>query len=210
MRLLIGNKNWSTWSLRPWLALRRAGIRFDEVILPLRQDDTTARIRAAGSPSGKIPVLLDRELAVWDSLAVCEYLHEIAPQAGLWPSEREARARARSATAEMHSGFSALRKECPMDLTLVADHVLSEDTERDVRRIVELWKGLRALYAGKGEWLVGPWSIADAFFTPVATRFRSYKVGLAKYGDDGSAQAYCELLLSDPDFLEWEAGARAE
>lgn len=210
MRLMIGNKNWSTWSLRPWLVMKHAGLPFEEVKVPLRLEDTPDVIRAAGSPSAKVPVLIDGDLKVWDSLAICEYLYERFPDAVLWPDDRMKRARARSASAEMHSSYGPLRNQCPMDIALRTRLELSEDTEKDVRRIVELWRDLRGRYGSGGPFLVGEWSIADAFFTPVATRFRTYAVDLARYGDDGTAQAYSDLLLNQPVFLEWEAEAVKE
>lgn len=210
MRLLTGTKNWSTWSMRPWLCLVRARADFEEVMVPLRLEDTPEVIRAAGSPSARVPVLIDGGLTVWDSLAICEYLAEKLPAVNLWPADPAARALARAATAEMHSSYNNLRKECPMDLKLTTKLEISEDTQKDVRRIVELWRDLRGRYAGEGPFLVGAWSIADAFFTPVATRFRTYGVDLSRYGDDGTAKAYADTLLATPEFLEWERGALAE
>lgn len=209
MELVIGNKNWSTWSLRPWLALKRTGQPFDEVMITLRQPDTADRI-APHSPSGRVPALKDGDLTVWDSLAICEYLADRFPEAKLWPADLTKRALARSAAAEMHSSFGSLRGECPMDLTLEHSVELSELTHTDIRRIVALWCDLRGRYGADGPYLVGEWSIADAFFTPVATRFRSYGVVLSDFGDTGPAGAYCETLLGEPDFLEWRAAALAE
>jgi glutathione S-transferase len=209
MQLVIGDKNWSTWSLRPWLAAKRAGLAFDEVMIKLRQDDTPERILAY-SPSQKIPAVIDGDLTVWDSLAVCEYLAEKAPAAHLWPEDPTARALARAASAEMHAGFTSLRGECPMDLKLRQVVELSEATHKDIRRIVALWGDLRGRFAKDGPFLVGPWSIADAFFTPVATRFRSYGVKLSDFGDLGAGGVYAETLLQQPEFLEWEKAALAE
>lgn len=208
LELIIGTKNWSTWSLRPWLALKHAGVLFTETLVALRQDDTRERI-AALSPSGWVPVLRDGDLRVWDSLAICEYLAERFAAAKLWPDDATARALGRSAAAEMHSGFNALRRECPMDITARVELDLSAETRADVARIVALWMDLRARFGGDGPFLLGAWSIADAFFTPVATRFRTYRIDPAAYGDDGSARAYCSAALSTPAFLEWEAAARA-
>lgn len=206
MELVIGTKRWSTWSLRPWLALKRSGLSFTETLVELRQENNVseAQIRVH-SPSGLVPVLKDGGLTIWDSLAICEYLAEKAP--GLWPADPEARALARAATAEMHAGFQSLRGECPMDLKLTETLTLSEATHADIRRIVELWSGLRARFGAEGPFLVGAWSIADAFYTPVATRFRSYGVKLSDFGDRGEAAAYAETLLSTPEFKAWEAEA---
>jgi len=208
LELLIGDKLWSTWSMRPWLVLKRAGAPFTETLIRLRREDTTASLIAAGSPSGKAPVLKDGDVAIWDSLAICEYLADKFPQAGLWPRDPTARALGRAASAEMHSGFTSLRGECPMDLSLRRDADLSEATHVDIRRIVALWTDLLGRFGGP--FLVGQWSIADAFFTPVATRFRSYGVLLSDFGDTGAAGAYAERLLETPEFKDWEAQALAD
>ena len=208
MELVIGSKLWSSWSLRPWLALKRSGAPFTESLITLREPGT-AEALAKRSPSGKAPVLIDGETTVWDSLAICEYLADKFPAAGLWPADPATRAVGRSAAAEMHSGFTSLRGECPMDLSLRQETPLSEATHTDIRRIVRLWSDLRGRLAGEGPFLLGAWSIADAFYTPVATRFRSYGVHLSDFGDRGEAGAYCELLLEQPDYLEWEAAALA-
>ena len=206
MEIVVGTKKWSTWSLRPWLALRRTGAPFSETLVQLREvEASTAEIRKH-SPSGLVPVLKADGLVIWDSLAICEYLAERFPQAGLWPSDLAARALARAVTAEMHSGFGALRRECPMDLGLLTTADLSEGVQDNVRRIVSVWN--ECLARSGGPFLFGHWTIADAFYTPVATRFRSYGVDLAAHGDaDGKAASYRDLLLSTPEFLEWEAAA---
>lgn len=208
MELVVGTKAWSTWSLRPWLVMRRAGMNFAETVVQLRQQDgvSEAAIRRH-SPSGQVPVLKDGDLVIWDSLAICERLAELSP--GLWPADPAARALARSATAEMHAGFASLRGECPMDLAAEPrSTVLSEATQKNVRRLVEVWSQLLTRFGGP--FLVGDWSIADAFYTPVATRFRTYAIDCGDYGDSsGQAQAYVERLLRQPEFLEWEAAARA-
>jgi glutathione S-transferase len=208
MELLIGDKLWSSWSLRPWLALKRTGEPFTETLIRLRREETGADARAAGSPTGQIPVLIDGDVTVWDSLAICEHLADRFPAARLWPSDPAARALGRAAAAEMHSGFTSLRGECPMDLALKSHADLSEATQGNIRRISALWNSLLDRFGGP--YLVGQWSIADAFFTPVATRFRSYGVHLSDYGDPGPAGAYCERLLQAPEFLEWEAAAMAD
>jgi glutathione S-transferase len=145
---------------------------------------------------------------VWDSLAICEYLAERFSAAKLWPDEVAARAAGRAAAAEMHSGFASLRGECPMDLSQRAEVDVSEATHKDLRRLVDLWGGLLARFGGP--FLVGGWSNADAFFTPVATRLRSYGLHLSDYGDLGPCGAYAERLLQTPEFLAWEADALAD
>ncbi len=208
MELVIGTKRWSTWSLRPWLALKRTGAPFSETLIGLRQDE--GRTEAAilpHSPSGLVPALKDGDLTVWDSLAICEYLAEKFPEAKLWPADPALRAMARAAASEMHSGFQSLRGECPMALELEPRvTAISEATQKNVRRIVTLWSQL--LHRSGGPFLAGEWSIADAFYAPVATRFRTYGVKLSEYGDAGAAQAYAERLLTTPEFLEWEAAAK--
>ena len=207
MEIVIGTKKWSTWSLRAWLALKHTGVDFTETLITLREFETSEAAIAAHSPSRLVPVLKDGELVVWDSLAIGEYLNERLPQARLWPADAEKRALGRAAAAEMHSGFASLRGECPMDLTLKTHADLSPATGKDIRRIVELWSQLRGRFAADGPFLLGAWSIADAFFTPVATRFRSYGVLLSDYGDTGAAGAYGGTLLEAPEFKAWEADA---
>ena len=209
MELVIGDKTYSSWSMRPWLALKRTGQPFVETMVKLRQTTTPQQI-APHSPSGCVPVLKDGDLTVWDSLAICEYLAERFPEAKLWPADPAARALARSAAAEMHSGFASLRGECAMDLKLREEIELSEATHVNIRRIVRLFVDLRARFGQGGPFLLGEWSIADAFYTPVATRFRSYGVRLTDFGDAGVAGAYCETLLETPEFLEWEKAALQE
>jgi glutathione S-transferase len=209
MELVIGSKKTSSWSMRPWLALKRTGATFEEVNVPWHPDVRGGHL-AMHSPSGKAPVLKDGELVIWDSLAICEYLADRFPQAQLWPADVGRRALGRAAACEMHSGFASLRGECPMDLTLEKEVELSELTHADIRRVVALWNELRGRFGGEGPFLLGAWSIADAFFTPVATRFRSYGVILSDYGDTGAAGAYAETLLEQPEFLEWREGALAE
>ena len=190
--------------------MKRTGAAFTEGYVKLHATETHHNALAAGSPTGMVPVLKDGDLTVWDSLAICEYLAERFP--GGPSSGRRTRPRAtlgRSAVAEMHGGFHSLRGELSMDLARGARKAtLVPSTETDVRRMVELWSTLLKRFGGP--WLLGAeWSIADAFFTPVATRFRSYGVMLSDFGDTGAAGEYAERLLETPDFLEWEAAALA-
>jgi glutathione S-transferase len=210
MKLIIGDKRWSTWSMRPWLALHRAGAVFEEVQVPLRQDAvTTQAILAAGSPSGLAPVLIDGDLTIHDSLAICEYLAERFPDAKLWPADRAARALARAAAAEMHAGFTPVRRDLSMDVGARHEVEIGEETAATIRRIVTLWRDMLGRFGGP--FLAGAdWGNADAFYTPVATRFVTYGVDLAAYGDDGTAAAYRDLLLLQPEYLAWERGALAE
>ncbi len=209
-RLVIGNKNWSSWSLRPWLAMRHFGLPFEEINVRLRLPESKAEITKY-SPSGLVPLLLDGDLAIWDSLAILEFLADAHPDLGVWPAERQARALARCVSAEMHSGFMPLRRNCSMDI--LATHRLDpvpEDVEADIRRIVDLWKECRAKFVADGPFLFGPFSAADAMFAPVASRFRTYVPDLDRYGDDGTATAYVTAIFAMPEMAEWIAGAHAQ
>jgi glutathione S-transferase len=200
LHLVLGDKNYSSWSMRPWVALRAAGIPFGESTIEL--DTPSARNeKLRHSPAGRVPILLDSGFAVWDSLAICEYVAELHPDAGLWPSDLRARARARSLCAEMHAGFLALRTELPMNIRRdKARHDAATDACRDdLRRIGEIFA------AAEGEFLFGSFSIADAFFAPVACRLRSYRIAL-----DGPAAAYAARLLAHPAVEAWCAAAREE
>lgn len=206
MEIVVGTKRWSTWSMRPWLVLKRSGLPFRETLVALRQADgvSEAAIRAH-SPSGLVPVLKDGDLTIWDSMAICEYLADLSPN--LWPKDPGRRALARAAAAEMHAGFPALRRECPMDLSAAPKAAaLTAEAQKDVARIVAVWSDLLARFGGP--FLVGPWSIADAVYTPVATRFRTYGVRVEDHGGTAAAAAYVGRLLSTPEFLAWEADAR--
>lgn len=209
-RLVIGNKYTSSWSLRPWLAMKQAGIPFTEVNINLRAPDKTEQI-LAHSPAGKVPVLWADDLMIWDSLAILEYLAEAHPDKGLWPLEPPARAVARAASAEMHSGFQALREHCPMKF-LASDPKteLIEPVAADIRRIVTLWKYCRADFGGDGPFLFSGFSIADAMYAPVASRLQTYVPDLAAFGDDGTAAAYIETLFALPAMAAWGDGVRQE
>jgi glutathione S-transferase len=207
-RLLIGNKSTSSWSLRPWLAMRHAGIAFEAIDIDLRAPDAKAQI-LAHSPSGKVPALLVGGRVVWDSLAILELLAEEYP--ALWPRAAAARALARSVSAEMHSGFAPLREHCPMDfLGRRPKARLPRPVAADVARIVAIWKDCRGRHGSAGPFLFGRFSAADAMYAPVASRFRTYLPDLTPYGDDGTAQAYVETLFALPEMAEWENGAREQ
>ena len=205
--LVIGNKNYSSWSLRPWLALRMAGLDFEEVRIPLYEPGSHDAI-LRHSPAGRVPVLRDGDVTVWDSLAICEYVAELAPQARLWPDDRAVRAHARSISAEMHAGFTALRTAMPMNLrieraTLAASP--SAAVQDDVTRIIAIFEACRARHGAAGDYLFGRFTIADAMFAPVATRFRSYSVALP-----ARAQAYADALFALAPMREWVAAGVAE
>jgi glutathione S-transferase len=203
--LVIGNKAYSSWSLRPWLLMRQAGIDFDEIRLPLHTDAWTAGI-GRYSPSGKVPALIDGEIRVWDSLAICEYLAETHPEKALWPRDRRARATARAVSAEMHSGFRDLRSSMPMNVRRsLPDRARIPETLRDVARIKAIWKDCRARFGAQGDFLFGSFSIADAMYAPVASRFRTYAVEL-----DSVCETYVDAIHSLPAMQRWIAEARAE
>ena len=203
--LIIGNKRYSSWSLRAALALELAEASYTEVLIPLDRADTRARI-LEHSPTGKVPLLKTEEGPVWDSLAIGEYLAEFYPEAYLWPRGEYARAVARSVCAEMHSGFAALRTHLPMDLqrdqTLAAIPV---DAQADIQRICELWADCRARFGQGGPYLFGHASLADAFFAPVAARLRSYRVALPEV-----AAAYVATVYQWPAFQRWYQAAQEE
>lgn len=208
--LVIGDKNLSSWSLRPWLALKHRGIPFEEERIRLRQPESKAAI-LRHSPSGKVPALKTACGVIWDSLAILEFLAERHAECGLWPREDEARAAARSVAAEMHAGFFTLRDQMSMDLLARLESPPIEGAlEADIRRIVAIWKDTRARFGKGGPFLFGAFSNADAMYAPVTTRFRTYGVDLARYGDDGTAASYAETLLVLPAMAEWTEGARAE
>ncbi len=205
MTLVIGNKNYSSWSLRPWLLLRHAGIPFEEVRLPLYCDDTRERI-ASLSPSGLVPVLRHGQVAVWDSLAICEHVNELYPDRQLWSADQAARAVARSASAEMHAGFRALREHMPMNCRgYFPGRGLNAETQKDIRRILALWRHCRTTFGEEGAMLFGDFSIADAVYAPVALRFQTYDVKL-----DPVCAAYVSTLLALPAMVEWVDAARRE
>ena len=210
MELVIGDKNLSSWSLRPWLVMKRTGAPFTETVVRLDQPDTTAEI-LKHSPTGQVPALhFDGGEAIWDSMAISVLLAERFPEAGMWPSDPIARAYARAAACEMHSGFASLRGECPMNLKRRTKIEVSEATQKNLRRLVELFTAMRTRFGAGGPYLFGAWSVADAFYTPVATRIRTYGLVLSDYGDTGVAGEYVSALLQQPDFLEWEAAALAD
>jgi glutathione S-transferase len=208
--LVIGDKNYSSWSLRPWLALKACGVPFEEERIRLRQADSKAEI-FRHSPSGKVPALKTDIGVIYDSLSIVEYLAEQHPQAKLWPVDREARAAARSISAEMHSGFQALRNDMPMDLiSRFPMPEMSEALDNNIRRVVAVWRDTRERYGQNGPFLLGAFTNADAMYAPVVTRFRTYGVPLSDFGDDGTAAAYIDTIYAMPDMAEWLAGAEAE
>lgn len=200
--LILGNARYSSWSMRPWLVLKRAGIEFTTEFLPLRTDDFRARMQKE-TPFALVPALRLGDDVIGDSWAICEWAAEQIPS--LWPRTDIERAKARMLAGQMHAGFMAIRREMPMDLFHRAEPAVSpsEDVMKDISKLSIGWG--QALERSGGPFLFGSWSIADAFYTPVATRFRTYGIDLPE-----PLQSYCETLLDQPEFLEWEAIARKE
>ena len=204
--LVIGNKNYSSWSMRPWIALRATGVSFDEVLIPLYTGDADKRRIVAFTPSGKVPVLVDGDVTIWDSLAIIEYAAERFPKAQLWPDDVAARAHARSVSAEMHSGFAALRNECGMNIHRpVGAKPLSDAAKADIARIQQLWADCRQRYGRSGPYLFGAFCAADAMFAPVIHRFRTFAIVL-----DPISQGYMAVMQALPAFREWTEAAMAE
>ena len=211
LQLIIGNKNYSSWSMRAWVLMTQLRMRFEEVYvrLDLAPDSAFRREVARHSPAGRVPVLVDEGFAVWDTLSIAEYLHDKFPQAGVWPRDSKARARARSIVAEMHSGFGALRSHCPMNIEAslpeVGARILAEQPAvgADLTRIDAMW--CDALTASGGPFLFGDFCAADAFYAPVAMRIRSYRLPMSP-----QAAAYVERLAAAPAVARWIADALAE
>lgn len=205
MKLVIGNKNYSSWSLRPWLLLEHFAVPYEEVRIALYRPESRAEILRY-SPSGHVPVLIDGPVTVWDSLAISEYVAETASARGAWPAERPRRALARSIAAEMHSGFAVLRHAMPMNVRARERRVvMTPELADDIARVQAIWRSCRESSAGDGPWLFGSFSIADAMFGPVAYRFQTYGVAC-----DGPVAAYLRALLDHPAMRRWAAAAEVE
>ena len=206
MKLVIGNKNYSSWSMRPWLALRASQIPFDEVFIPLYTGEADKQRILDVSRAGKVPILIDGEVTVWDSLAIIEYIAERFPDKRLWPEDPVHRAHARSISAEMHSGFAALRTECGMNLHRPVRAIpLSSDACADISRVQQIWTECRGRYGKTGAFLFGSFSAADAMFAPVVHRFRTYAILVVP-----EVQAYMDTIMALPAFQEWTRGGLAE
>jgi glutathione S-transferase len=206
LKLIIGNKNYSSWSMRPWVALKATGIAFEEVVIPIYNGPEDKQRIVDVSPSGKVPALIDGDITVWDSLAIIEYLAERFPTAKLWPDDVAARAHARSVSAEMHSGFMALRNECGMNLHRpVGAKTLSSDAQANIARIQEIWADCRARSGKAGPYLFGGFSGADAMYAPVVHRLRLYAIPVTR-----QTQAYMDTMMALPAFRQWTDEALAE
>lgn len=205
MHLTIANKLYSSWSLRPWLVLKAFGIPFEETVIPMYQPDSKARMLAV-SPTGKVPLLTDGKIKVWESLAIIEYIAEKFPQAAIWPRDVEARAHGRSAANEMHAGFQALRHACPMNLAKrFAKKDRGPEVAASVARLQALWREARTAFGSGGPFLYGGFSAADAMFAPVVTRLDTYQVDV-----EADTRAYMDAVLSHPAFIAWREAALEE
>ena len=204
MKLVIANKNYSSWSLRPWLLMTEHNLAFEEINVSLAGNDVSKRL-SLYSPSCKVPVLIDEELTIWDSLAICEYISEKYLQGKGWPASEPARASARSVSAEMHSSFVGLRSEMPMNIRAKRKVTLSEAAQNDVRRIDDIWSDCRQTYQEKGDWLFGDFSIADCMFAPVVMRFLTYGADLSD-----KSRRYIATFLNNVSLNTWITAAKEE
>ena len=209
LRLIIGNKNYSSWSLRPWIAMKAADIAFDETVISLYVEGSEAAIRAH-SPAGKVPILIDgqgdREVRVWESLAILEYLAEKFPSAQLWPSEPAARALARAISTEMHAGFVPLRQQCGMNMWRPpAKRDLSEDAKANIARIETIWTEARMRFGAGGPFLFGRFCAADAMYAPIVSRFETYAIDVS-----APVAAYMQAVIALPAWQEWRRAALRE
>lgn len=204
MRIVIGNKAYSSWSMRPWLVLRAFGLPFEETVIPLYAADSPGAI-ARYSAAGKVPVLIDGDITVWESLAIIDYLAEQFPDRAIWPVDKAARAHARSASSEMHAGFAALRSACSMTfLERYAPRDRGDACARDVARICEIWAEARGRFGAGGPFLYGAFCAADAMYAPVVGRFFAYQIDVPE-----AARAYMHAVMSHPAYVEWrEAGLK--
>jgi glutathione S-transferase len=205
LHLLIGNKNYSSWSLRPWIAMKVAGIAFDETVISLEAKDFKSRVTAL-SGAGRVPILLDGDVRVWESLAILEYLADKFPVSGFWPRDSAARAHARAISSEMHSGFMALRRQLPMNMARPArKRELDADAAANVMRIDAIWSDCRKRFGGGGQFLFGPFGAADAMYAPVVSRFHTYAVDVGE-----ASGAYMDAIMALPAWREWRDAARRE
>lgn len=205
LRLIIGNKNYSSWSFRPWIAMKATGIPFEEEVLPLETPEFRARVDAV-SGTGKVPTLIDGDIRVWESLAVLEYLAEKFPDKKLWPADPAARAHARAISSEMHAGFVPLRSACPMNMWRpVLKRDLGADVKANVARIDSMWNDCRKRYGQGGAFLFGSFGAADAMYAPVVSRFHTYGIDVSP-----ASRAYMDAVMALPAWAEWYAAAVKE
>jgi glutathione S-transferase len=205
MKLVIGNKNYSSWSLRPWIAMKQIGLDFEEIVIPMNQPNTRAEM-LKHSPTGLVPTLIDGDVTIFETIAILEYVNEKHPDAGLWPKDIKVRAHARAISAEMHAGFAALRRDCPMNMRrAVRKHIPSPEAQQAAQRIDTLWQDARSRFGAGGPFLFGRFTAADAMYAPVVNRFHVYDVPRSAV-----SQAYMDAIMALPAWKEWEAASRAE
>ncbi len=206
IELIIGNKNLSSWSLRPWLIMKQMGLSFEEKMIRLDEPETRAQI-IEHSPTGQVPALVHRGQTIWDSLAICEYLNDLYPDHKLWPSDPAVRAIARCISHEMHAGFSNLRRDWPMNFTRSAmSHLASPGVRQDISRITDIWTMCRKQFSADGPFLFGHFTIADAMYAPVVSRFRTY----GPLDLNETVIDYCQAIWTLPAMREWGEGAKSE
>jgi glutathione S-transferase len=205
MLLTMGNKNYSSWSLRPWIAMKRMGVAFDEAIIPMARPESKDAMRKV-SPNALLPVLRDGGLVVSETIAILEYLNDLHPEAGLWPKDIKVRAHARAISAEMHAGFAALRRDCPMNIRRpVRKHVPSAEGQAQAARVDAIWTDARARFGVDGPFLFGAFTAADAMFAPVVNRFHVYDLPRS-----AASHAYMTAIMETPEWREWDDASRAE
>jgi len=203
--LVLGNKNYSSWSLRPWLVMKHLNLGFDEILIPLFRDGFKEKLLEY-SASGKVPVLKDEGLEIWDSLAICEYLNEKHPEGNLWPKEIYAKAVARAVSCEMHSGFFTIRNDMSMDMrNIVEGFIPSPICQSEIDHVIKIWTSCRERFGGDGAFLFGSFSIADAMFAPIVSRFTTFQIPLK-----GVAQEYAQTILNMDAMKEWTEAAKKE
>lgn len=205
LKLIIGNKNYSSWSFRPWIAMKAAGIAFEEEVIPLETPEFRTRLDAV-SGTGKVPTLIDGEIRVWESLAILEYLADKFPDKKLWPSDPAARAYARAISSEMHAGFVPLRQNCPMNMWRpVLKRDLGDDVKKNIARIDSMWSDCRKRYGQGGAFLFGSFGAADAMYAPVVSRFHTYGIDVSP-----PSRAYMDAVMALPAWKEWATAAVKE
>src|ERR1041385_8727831 len=205
MKLVIGNRNYSSWSFRPWIGMKAAGISFDEEVISLYVEGSKQQI-LKHSPAGKVPILIDGETHVWESLAILEYLADKFPAAGLWPADMAARSHARAISTEMHAGFVPLRSECGMSFWRPpAKRALSAEAQADIARVQAIWTGARAKFGAGGPFLFGKFTAADAMYAPVVQRFVAYDIDVS-----APIKTYMQAMIALPAWAEWRRAALRE
>lgn len=206
MLLVVGNKNYSSWSMRPWIAMKVAGLAFQEEVIPLYEPGSRERVLKY-SPTGKVPCLVDGDVTVWESLAILDYLADKFPHAKIWPDDPKARALARAVSAEMHAGFAPLRNHCPMNMRRDPDRKrdLPPEVQANVERIDTIWSQCRSRFGASGPFLFGGFSAADAMYAPVVSRFASYAIAVSPVARD-----YMGAMMALPAWKEWEEAGIAE